>query len=49
MRDKWETNMVLHTASGTLITFVSLFWGFWKIRSVNGFMPGKWAGITIGK
>lgn len=31
MRHKWETNMVLHTASGTLITFATLFWGFWKI------------------
>jgi hypothetical protein len=31
MKHKWETNMVLHAASGTLITFATAFWGFWSI------------------
>jgi len=34
---KWETNMVVHTASGSLITFATMFWGFWaiKIKTIN--------------
>jgi hypothetical protein len=37
MKHKWETNMVLHAASGTLITFATMFWGFWaiKIKTIN--------------
>jgi hypothetical protein len=37
MKDKWETNMVLHTAFGMLITFTTMFWGFWKIMTRHGF------------
>jgi len=32
MRDKWQTNMVLHTAFGMLITFGTIFWGMWAIK-----------------
>jgi len=42
MRDKWTTNMVLHTAFGSLITFGTMFWGFWAIWLKNGFMPGSY-------
>ena len=31
-KHKWETNMVVHAASGTLITFATMFWGFWAIK-----------------
>jgi hypothetical protein len=46
MRHKWETNMILHTASGMLITMITMFWGFWAI-SKNGFNPGM--GNYIGQ
>ena len=31
-KHKWETNMVVHAASGTLITFATMFWGFWALK-----------------
>ena len=31
-KHKWETNMVVHTASGCLITFATMFWGFWAVK-----------------
>jgi hypothetical protein len=31
-KHKWETNMVFHAASGSLITFATMFWGFWAIK-----------------
>ena len=31
-KHKWETNMVVHAASGSLITFATLFWGFWAVK-----------------
>jgi len=37
MRDKWQTNMVIHTAFGTLISFATMYWGFWAINNKNGF------------
>jgi hypothetical protein len=37
MRDKWETNMVLHTAVGMFISFSTIFWGFWAINFKKGF------------
>jgi hypothetical protein len=43
MRDKWETNMVLHTAFGMLISFSTMFWGFWAIRQKKGFNPNTYA------
>lgn len=46
MRHKWETNMILHTACGMLITTVTMFWGFWAIQR-NGFNPGD--GNYIGQ
>lgn len=36
MRDKWETNMILHTAFGSLISFSTMFWGFWAISTKKG-------------
>jgi|LauGreDrversion4_2_1035121.scaffolds.fasta_scaffold166553_2 hypothetical protein len=39
MRDKWETNMVLHTAFGSLISFATMFWGFWAINNKKGWDP----------
>lgn len=45
MKDKWQTNMVLHTASGTMITLNSMFFGFWKIMMQNGFdVANTWQG-----
>jgi len=41
MRDKWQTNMVIHTAFGTLITFATMFWGFWAINNRMGFDTSK--------
>jgi hypothetical protein len=41
MRDKWTTNMVLHTAFGMLITFATMFWGFWAINNSMGFQTYK--------
>lgn len=46
MRHKWETNMIIHTAFGMLITMITMFWGFWAI-SRNGFNPGN--GNYIGQ
>ena len=46
MRHKWETNMVLHTATGMLITVTTCFWGFWAI-DLKTFNPGN--GQYIGK
>lgn len=43
MRDKWETNMVLHTAFGMLISFSTMFWGFWAIKQKAGFSPETYA------
>lgn len=37
MRDKWQTNMLLHTAFGTLISFATMYWGFWAIKIKSGF------------
>jgi ABC-type phosphate transport system permease subunit len=37
MRDKWETNMVLHTAVGMFISVSTIFWGFWAINFKKGF------------
>ena len=36
-KHKWETNMVVHAASGSLITFATMFWGFWaiKLKTIN--------------
>ena len=36
-KHKWETNMVVHAASGSLITFATMFWGFWaiKLKGIN--------------
>jgi hypothetical protein len=31
-KHKWETNMVVHAASGSLITFATMFWGFWALK-----------------
>ena len=36
MRNKWETNMILHTAFGSLISFSTMFWGFWAISNKHG-------------
>jgi amino acid transporter len=40
MHHKWETNMILHTACGMLITMITIIWGFWAI-SRNGFNPSN--------
>lgn len=45
MRDKWTTNMVLHTAFGSLISFASIFWGFWAINQKKGFDPNTYQPI----
>lgn len=49
MRDKWETNMVLHTAFGMLISFSSMFWGFWVIDLKKGWDSNTYAEKTRGK
>jgi hypothetical protein len=48
MRDKWETNMVLHTAFGMLISFATIFWGFWAINVKNGFSSDGYTGKIVG-
>lgn len=47
MRDKWETNMVLHTAFGSLISFATMFWGFWAINSKSGFSANTYASKPV--
>ena len=43
MRDKWQTNMLLHTAFGTLISFATMFWGFWAIDTKKGWELNTYA------
>jgi hypothetical protein len=31
--------MVLHTAFGSLISFATMFWGFWAINNKKGWDP----------
>ena len=48
-KHKWETNMVVHTASGSLITLATMFWGFWSITQ-KGFANGQaQAGAPLAK
>jgi hypothetical protein len=37
MRDKWQTNMILHMAFGTAILFSTMYWCFWCNRMNGGF------------
>jgi amino acid permease len=48
MRNKWETNMVLHTAFGMLIAFSTIFWGFWAINNQKGWDSNKYDGKIVG-
>jgi len=45
-KHKWETNMVVHAASGSLITFATMFWGFWaiKMKGITAAMDNKNSG-----
>lgn len=43
MRDKWQTNMLLHTAFGCLISFATMFWGFWAIDTKAGWDRNTYA------
>jgi hypothetical protein len=49
MRDKWQTNMVLHTAFGMLITFITMFWGFWAMNQKKGFQSSTYKPIGTAK
>jgi hypothetical protein len=48
MRDKWETNMILHTAFGSLISFATMFWGFWAISNKKGWETNTYPERIIG-